>query len=180
MKRGFLSFVVAAFFLLSFLSAALIVSSAKPDYSYEGYRSFLVFEVSAKRAFYSAIGESASQAWAASFNSRAGAKPAVEKAAFARALEFDEKMHAQGCDALLWCGLPTEQERISASEEMQKLEKALLPNGALPIISCESSFQADTLNKKLHLSNLGISIYCQKPKIGKAAQFPSQYEVSFS
>lgn len=179
MKKGFLSFALAALFLFSFLSAALIVSSAKPDYSYEEWRSFLVFEISAKRAFYSALKESAFQAWVASLGGQTGAKKAVEDAAFDRAIEFERKMRDSNCEAIIWCGHPSDNERLSASEKMQSQGKAILPDGTTAIASCENPFQADLLRKKLHLSGIGISIYCQKTNIGKAAIFPSEYEVSF-
>ncbi len=179
MKKGFLSFALAALFLLSFLSAAFIVSSSRPNNSYEGSRAFLVFEVSAKRAFYSALSESAKGASALSSGTGAGAREEAEAAAYRRALIFSEEMRLQGYDAEFWCGEPSESARTAASESMLGQKRAVIPEGAKPLSGCAASFQADALSRKLHLSGLGASFYHPLLGLGKAATFPSDYEVDY-
>jgi|GEM_PF-5580214 len=179
MKKGFLSFAVAAFFLLSFISASLLLSSQKQDHSYESFRSLLVLEIASKRAFYRAESEAASQAHAAALASGEDPYFAVKAACFASAMEFESQMNRNGFAISFWCGSPSEQDTVEASGRMQKEGGPSIPAGASPLPSCEASFGADTLGKRLHFSRLGFSFYSHGLGAGKAVRLPDSFEVGF-
>ncbi len=179
MTRGFLSFALAAVFLLSLFSSAVLLQKAEPDYSYERFRAFEVREIAVKRAFYAAVSEAARGALAASSSSGAGAYPAVKAAAHGRAMEFSQKLSQQGYDAAFWCGEPTHEERRQASLSMQRQKRAVAPEGTLPLESCAGAIDADLLLRRLHFSALGFSLYSGGLGIGRAAGFPSDFEADF-
>ena len=179
MMRGFLSFAVAAVFLFALLSAAGMAAGKSPDYSYERYRASLVYEVAIKRAFYSAISDSAAQALAASGATGAPPHAAIKEAIFLRALDFERQLAAQGYPVLFWCGSVSEQGRQDASAQMEAERGAIGPQGSLPLSDCADSFGASALERKIHLSNLGFSVYFPPLRIARAALFPEDYEVGF-
>lgn len=177
-KQGFLSFAVAAVFIFAMLSAAGMVS-VSPDYSYERYRASLVQEVAIKRAFYSAISESAASALAASSATGAAPHAAIREAIFLRALDFEQQLSGQGYSVLFWCGSASEHGRQAASMQMEAERLAIAPQGSLPLSGCTDSFGASALERKIHLSNVGFSVYFPQLRIAKAALFPADYEVEF-
>jgi hypothetical protein len=176
MKKGFLSFAVAAIFLLAILSVGRLVSSRQPDLSYEEFRSSQVSELAIKRAFYLAVSEAAAQAQVAA---RGDPRAAVRAAVYARALEFERQLASQGYNVVFWCGEISEEGRRQASADMLLEKSAQAPAGALPLADCADSFEADTLGRKLHFFELGFSLYQPELGLARAAAFPAGYEVDF-
>ncbi len=178
MRRGFLSFVLGATFLLALLSMAGTLSKGKEDRSYEKYRANFVSEIAIKNSFYSAISESARNSLALA--SEAEPRTVIRAAIFSKAEDFGSQLHSLGYDAVFWCGAPSEAQRQHSSLEMSGQKRAIAPEGALPLPECADSFDVNLLAKKIRVSGLGFSYYSGSTDIGKAALFPSSYEVDFS
>jgi hypothetical protein len=62
MKQGFLAFVLSSVFLLAIVAAALQLSSAAQDNSYQKYRHMQLQELAVKKAFYDSTADAASKA----------------------------------------------------------------------------------------------------------------------
>jgi hypothetical protein len=180
MGKGFLSFVLGATFLLALLSLAGTLSDSRADYSYENYHAAFVSEIAIKSSFYSAISQSARNAFAAAVASETEPRTLIRAAIFEQAKYFESQLQPQGYMAVFWCGTPSEDERQQSSLEMRQQGRAIAPEGTLPLPECADSFDVDLLMKKIHISNIGFSYYSQSTGIGKAAVFPSSYEVDFS
>ena len=179
MTQGFLSFALAAVFLLSLFSSAVLLQKGRPDYSYERFRAFELQEIAVKRAFYAAVSEAAREALSSSSQEGAGAYFAVRASAHLRAIDFSRKLSSQGYDAAFWCGGATPEARRQASLSMQRQKRAVAPEGTLPLGACAGAIDADLLERKLHFSGLGFSIYSDGLGIGRAAGFPSGFEADF-
>lgn len=179
MTRGFLSFALAAVFLLSLFSSAVLLQKGRPDYSYERFRAFELREIAVKRAFYAAVSEAAREALAASSSSGSGAYPALKAAVHVRAMEFSQKLSQQGYDAAFWCGEAAPEARRQASLSMQRQKMAVVPEGTLPLGSCSGAIGADLLLRRLHFSALGFSLYSSELGIGRVASLPSGFEADF-
>jgi len=179
MAKGFLSFALSAVFVLALLSSAAMLSKQKPSTSYEGYRAALLYELSVKRAFYSSISQAAKSAFAISASTGAEPRAAIRQAVHNQALDFSDQLFSLGYDAIFWCGSPGEEGRKEASERMLAERRAVAPQGTVLLPQCFDSFDASATDRKIHFSNLGFSIYFPSLGIGKAAVFPSGYEVDF-
>ncbi len=184
MAKGFLSFVLGAVFLLALVSAGLLISASSPDYSYEGYRTALVSEVAIKNAYYQAVSQAASSALNASLAaSAAGAqndpRAAIRAGVLAQTMSFESQLGQHGYDVAFWCGPAPEQARQQANRDMASQKKAVAPQGTRPAGACAESFEANLLSKKVHLYDMGFSIYHSESGIGQAAVFPPSYEVPF-
>lgn len=176
MGKGFLSFVIASVFLLSLLSSAIIISSAKPDISYERHRRLLLENVAIKQSFYRALSDAASSSLS---SSPENPYAAVRASLFGRLLEFQPQLQSLGYGAIFWCGEVSDAARSAAALEMASAKRAILPEGALPAEACADSFDANLLTRKIRLQNAGFSFYDEKLGMGAAASFPPSYEVDF-
>ncbi len=179
MQKGFLSFVLGAIFLFAIVSSAAHLSNLQPDRSYEKYRSFFVSEIAIKQAFYSSISDAAKDGLATASASETDPRAAIRAAVAAQAGIFLAELSLQGYAVEFWCGNVPEAERQRASGEMARQKKAILPMGALPLAECENPFDANLLERKIRMNNLGFSIYLRESGIGKAAILPQSFEVEF-
>lgn len=179
MKKGFLTFVLAAVFLLAIVTAAARFSSVQPDSSYKNYQLLHLQELAIKKAFYDSTAKAASDAYAAAAAAGIPPKQAVEAAVFANAIIFEGQLASLGYDVSFWCGPATTGSRQAASGDMAELKQPTLPAATLPIPACAGAFQADVHSRKIHLSPLGFSHYSEQSGMGYATVFPPSYEVDF-
>jgi hypothetical protein len=179
MQKGFLSFALGAIFLLSLVSSGAIISSSKPDTSYEKYCRLLVEELAIKQAFYSSLSDAASSSLASSSETGGSQYAAVRAALLARFLEFQEKLREDGYDAVFWCGEISDGGRSSAALQSFQQKRAIAPSGSSAAESCADSFDANLLRRTIHLRAVGFSLYDSRLGLGVVAKFPSSYEVGF-
>ncbi|MEM2137571.1 MAG: hypothetical protein QW568_00600 [Candidatus Anstonellaceae archaeon] len=179
MQKGFLSFALGAVFLLSIVSSGAIISSSKPDTSYEKYRRLLVEGVAIKQALYSSLSDAAISSLASSSEAEGSQYAAVRAAVFARFLEFQEKLREDGYDALFWCGEISEEERSSAALQMLEEKRSILPSGSIAAAACADSLDVNLLQRSIHMKDVGFSFYDSSLGLGVAAKLPSSYEVEF-
>ncbi len=179
MAKGVLSFVLGAVFLLALFSSGALISSQPPDYSYEKYRHSLVSEVAIKQSYYSSISEAARAALNASLGTGANPQLAIRAAALAQSLNFDSQLRLKGYDVVFWCGEVSEESRQIASLRMAQQNRALAPEGTLPLPACAESFGANLLTSRVHFYGIGFSYYSPETGMGNAAVLPSSYEVEF-
>jgi len=179
MQKGFLSFALGAVFLLSLVSSGAIISSSKPDTSYEKYRRLLVEEVAIKQALYSSLSDAAISSLASSGGTEGSQYAAARAAIFARFLEFQAKLREDGYDALFWCGEISDEKRSSAALQMLEQKRAIQPSGSLAAEACADSFEVNLLQRSIHIKDIGFSLYDSSLGLGVAAKLPSPYEVGF-
>ncbi|MCX6769469.1 MAG: hypothetical protein NT051_02190 [Candidatus Micrarchaeota archaeon] len=181
-KKGFLTFALAAIFLLAFATSASRFSSS--TYSSNAYSSLLsshLEQVAIKQAAYSSLSDAARLALAASLASGTEPRTAIRAALYARALQDERAFSQAGYSALFWCGKVGEDSLSSAANEMRALGQSAIPDGALPLStpSCALAFDVDMLSRKIHTANLGFCAYSQPLGFGYCASFPDEYEVDF-
>ena len=180
-SHGFLSFLLAAVFLLAIVSAADSFRSQKPDLRYEGMQSAFIGQLAIKQAFYSSISNAASDALIASESSGAEPRNAVQFAIWHQAAAMQGDLAQAGYGTAFFCGQPSGSELQQAALRMQETGKAALPEGAIGIssISCVHSFDVDLLKRKIHIFGAGFCSYSWQQGFGYCGQFPSSYEVDF-
>ena len=180
MKQGFLTFVLAAVFLVAIVTAAARFSSMQPDSSYQKYQLLHLQELAIKKAFYDSTAAAAGKAYAAALAADAPPKQAVEAAVSANAILFEAQLAAQGYGVSFWCGPTTMGSRQAASAAMAAQKSASAPIATEPLAACEGAFQADVHSRSVRLSSVGFSHYSEESGIGYAAVFPPAKAVDFS
>ena len=180
MKKGFLSFVLAAVFLFAIVTAAARFSSMQPDSSYQKYQLAHLQELAIKKAFYDSTAAAAAEAYAAAIAAGVPPKQAVEAAVSANAILFEAQLAAHGYDVSFWCGPTTIGSRQAASAAMAGQKRAFAPIATEPLAACEGAFQADVHSRKIRLSSVGFSHYSEESGIGYAAAFPPAKAVDFA
>ena len=152
------------------------------------YRTFPAFRRSQKprnqteqsAAFSDALSDAATKAQAAA---QASGNGGVEAPALVRAAEytaaqgFEAQLHANGHDAVFWCGAPSDEELQGASASMEADGRAELPEGALPFSNpaCAASFDVNLLREKVLVRNAGFSLYSQGAAMGHAFALPEGF-----
>lgn len=179
-KRGFLSFVLGALFLLAILSGAASFSQAKKGGSQ--HSSLLLShlsQIAIKDSFYAALSDAAAASFAAS--PPPSARPAVRAALYARALFVEHELAGQGYSVSFWCGEASDASLLEASSSMREKGGAALPQGASPLSSplCAAEFDADLQLRTLHIGALGFCHWQNGAGFGYCARFPSAYKVKF-
>ncbi len=196
-RKGVISFILAAVFLLAIIPAAALVSKQEPDLSFESFRAMLVSEIAIKQAFYKSSSFAAEGACAIAISIGVPPEPLISAGLLANAELLQSSLRAQGFETEFWCGAPdselqkllgssvpvpiSEQMRRDASGRMMESGSVKSPDGTLPLEFCLMSFQPglNGTTGTLHFNSFGFSLYDRKSGFGKAVVFPSQKGVEF-
>ena len=197
-RKGFISFILAAVFLFALIPAAALVSSQKPDLSFENFRAIFAKEVALKQAFYQssktvatvacmeARAEEAAALSRGTFLPYDHASKKIQSALSINANLFELELRAQGYDVSFWCGDSDEWTRTAASSEMNNLHAARLPKASVSVVDppkgiafCSAPFTVDTAATTITFNKLGFSLYDRNLGMGKAVVFPGSYQVHF-
>jgi hypothetical protein len=177
--KGVLSFLVASVFLLVLVSSAARLSWRAPDAAYQPIVAMRLQEQAISAAFSDALSDAAGKALVVSQASGAGAEaPAAVKAAiYLAALDFERQLQEQRYDTVFWCGKPGEAALQDASAEMADGNRAIFPEGALPLSNpaCAESFDANLLRGQVRVAGVGFSIYSKWAGIGHAVLLPEGF-----
>jgi len=178
--KGVISFLVASVFLLVLVSSASKLSERAPDVSYQPLVAMHLQQEAVKAAFSDALTDAAGKAIVASQASGAGAEaPAIVKTTvYLAALDFEAQINDIGYRAAFWCGNPTEKALQDASAGMAFEKNAILPEGTLLLSNpaCADAFDVNLLRKKVHVRNVGFSIYSKEAEMGHAMRLPEGFE----
>lgn len=205
MKKGFLSFVLAAVFLFAIVTAAARFSSVQPDSSYQQYQMLHLQELAIKKAFYDSTAAAAAEAYGDALAADVPPKLYVEGKVAQNTVEFASELESQiasgDYELIFWCrpvGVPSYLDistRQKASKEMADNGHAVVPDAAAKLPPDAISFFAVcplSLNANVKLdpkkpgighvdvTNLGFSVYSKKTGIGYAAAFPPAKGVDFA
>ena len=176
--KGVISFVVASIFLLVLVSSAARLSERAPDVSYQPLVAMHLQQEAVKAAFSDALSDAAGKALVASQASGTEAPAAVKAAVYLAALDFEAQINEIGYRTAFWCKTPTEKALQDASVRMASEKNAILPEGALLLSNpaCADAFDVNLLRKKVHVRNVGFSIYSKETKMGQAVVLPEGFE----
>ncbi len=179
MKKGFVSFILCTVFLLALLVSAENFSKAVPDNSYQKFQSLHIGQIAIKQAFYSSLSQTVSLALKTAPKDKASQSAAT--AAYLQALDFEGKLQEHGYSILFWCSSTSEATLQQASLRMSQTKSPQIPQGAFALSNpvCTGSFEVNVLERKIHISEVGFSLYSDSFGIGYSTAFPQAHEVEF-